>query len=759
MGKSSLMIQTAWRLQQQDVHTTTVDLSGFGADGDVEHPYLLIIKRLKFQLQLPVDPDMWWADHTSSDKAQRFIDFLKDAALPNIEGPLVIFVDGIAATLNLRFLDGFLAAIRSVYDRRTTDAAYNRLTFVLLGTATLNNLTDHKDRPPFSTGCEINLGEFSLAEAQVLQEGLSVPDTGQREAIFERVWYWTNGHPYLTQKLCMAVTKMWNRHWAAEQVDEVVERLFLSDHAIQEPNLQCVSDSIRASRRRRRLLALYRQIHKGQTIAEDDRSTIQHQLKLAGLVHASNGILVVRNEVYRQAFDLNWVRASMPFNWVRYVTVIAILLVLSLFGAVAFTIQVKAQRATQAQVLVDSFRNATGHAERLATLAGLFNIPGHESWARHLFYEELDPADRLALFDLDNPLSMGAELVTVVKGVYIDARLENDQHGNALLTAMARSLTQLERNPSLGGIELELEINQWLKGREYYQDQSQYRRAVERYDVAINLNDRNPGTHFDRGLAYAAQGETSQALADLAIVLSMDNEWQVRVQQALTSDPQLYTAVWGERREYRALVALVPTPTNTPTLTPTPSPTPTPTGTPVPPTATPTAEPTLTPTAIPTATPIPTRAAMATATPDSALDFSGRKITLLQPVSPNEPSYGPTSFEWEWTGTLPPGFGFEVRVWREGETPSGVHNAQLDNTNGNIKHDGNRYRLSIDIREAAGVQGRSGIYSWSVALVQVSPTYADLGQQADPAQLRFEAGGGSDDGGKHGGAGSPPTSR
>jgi hypothetical protein len=87
-----------------------------------------------------------------------------------------------------------------------------------------------------------------------------------------------------------------------------------------------------------------------------------------------------------------------------------------------------------------------------------------------------------------------------------------------------------------------------------------------------------------------------------------------------------------------------------------------------------------------------------------------------------------------------------------------VHNAQLDNTNGNIKRDGNRYSLSIDIRETAGVRGRSGIYSWSVALVQVSPTYADLGQQADPAQLRFEAGGSADDGKSRGG-GSPPTSR
>jgi hypothetical protein len=79
-----------------------------------------------------------------------------------------------------------------------------------------------------------------------------------------------------------------------------------------------------------------------------------------------------------------------------------------------------------------------------------------------------------------------------------------------------------------------------------------------------------------------------------------------------------------------------------------------------------------------------------------------------------------------------------------------VHNAVLDNQNDNVRNLGsNQYRLSTDIKEAAGVRGRTGIYWWTVALVQISPAYADLGQQADPARLRFQAEGtgGGDDGG------------
>jgi hypothetical protein len=65
----------------------------------------------------------------------------------------------------------------------------------------------------------------------------------------------------------------------------------------------------------------------------------------------------------------------------------------------------------------------------------------------------------------------------------------------------------------------------------------------------------------------------------------------------------------------------------------------------------------------------------------------------------------------------------------------------------------NRYRLQVDISQAAGVRERTGEYLWTVALVQISPNYADLGLQAEPGRLRFEAGGGKGGGGDDGGGG------
>ena len=225
------------------------------------------------------------------------------------------------------------------------------------------------------------------------------------------------------------------------------------------------------------------------------------------------------------------------------------------------------------------------------------------------------------------------------------------------------------------------------------------------------------------------------------------------------------TASQGEQPTANLPLALALTPTETATLAPTSTATPQPTDTPLPPTASPTSTDTpipptatpLPPTATPSAT--PTETATATPLPPTATAIIQPTATtglpvgtfeLLSPLSLDEPTYGPTDFEWAWAGTLPPEMGFEIRAWRDGEPPAGVHDALLDNQAGRVEQIGpNRYRLQTDISRAAGVRGIGGEYWWTVVLIQVSPSYLDLGQQADPARLRYEAPGSSDGGGNN----------
>ena len=74
MGKSSLMIRTARRLQAQGVHTAIVDLTSIGTKVTVEQWYLSLLNQLKRRLRLTADVETWWQAHASLGHVQRFTD-------------------------------------------------------------------------------------------------------------------------------------------------------------------------------------------------------------------------------------------------------------------------------------------------------------------------------------------------------------------------------------------------------------------------------------------------------------------------------------------------------------------------------------------------------------------------------------------------------------------------------------------------------------------------------------------------------------
>ncbi len=609
MGKSSLMVRTADRLHESGVSTAIIDLTKIGTDVSIEQWYLGLITWLKVELDLSVDPEAWWSEYASLGAVQRFTDFLHDVVLVEIEGPVVIFIDEIDTTMNLDFSDDFFASIRFTYNARASDSIYNRLTFVLLGVTTPTDLIKDRSRTPFNIGQGIDLREFSQEDAQVLQLGLQAACMEQGEVIFARIFHWTNGHPYLTQKLCLTVAESGDGSWADERVDEIVERLFLSEEARKETNLQFVRNSVSASPQRRRLLTLYRKVYEGKTVPEDERSLDQNRLKLFGLVQAERGVLKVRNEIYRRAFDLDWIKANTPVDWTRRIAVVSALVVLLLVVFISFSIYQRRQQAAEAQELTFRFRSTTSAEVRITSLAGLFDLPGYGDQACQLFYRELSPEEQLALFDLADPQAVGAQLITVVQGLYTDLELQNDEQGNRLLRAMAQALRELD-DPM--AINLATEIEQWLQGRAYYA-QGEYQWAVTAYDVAISLNDRNPGTYFGRGLAYVGLKDYDAALDDSEVVVQLDPEWLPRVKEVIEGDAALFDHLGIHRDVNPALAAYFPTltPTPTPTNTPTSAPSPTLSSTPTAMlTDTPTSEPspaTLTMTSSPTPTIRPTR--------------------------------------------------------------------------------------------------------------------------------------------------------
>ncbi|HEX3046917.1 MAG TPA: AAA-like domain-containing protein [Bacillota bacterium] len=313
MGKSSLMVRTALRLRGEGESVVTIDLTSFGNTLEREQWYDSILSRIGQQLQLESELEDFWFNHERLSPFQRWMEAISRVVLPKCPGRLILFIDEIDIVRSFNFsADEFFAGIRECYNRRAEDPEMNRLVFCLLGVLSPSELIQDAGITPFNIGQRIELNDFSLEESALLAKGLNrkQPLAGK---LIERIIYWTGGHPYLTQSLCAAVARD-DQVQNPRSVDRLCRKLFLTSSAIEkEDNLVFVRERLLQSKLDRAgLLNLYHQILDGKKVPDDDANPFINVLKLTGLIKATNGILQVRNRIYRKVFEHEWMRENMP---------------------------------------------------------------------------------------------------------------------------------------------------------------------------------------------------------------------------------------------------------------------------------------------------------------------------------------------------------------------------------------------------------------------------------------------------------------
>jgi len=306
IGKSSLMNETASRLAREGIRTARIDLNIIGKNVlRADDWYFNFMDILAHHLELDIDIQGWWDTRSRLTVTRRFLQFLQEVILSQITGPVVIFVDEIDMMLGLSFADDFFAAIRAVYNERAQEPAYQRLTFVLLGVAAPDDLIRDETRTPFNIGKAILLPDFTMAECAPFRRTLEAKYPDQGRAYFDQIYAWTQGHPYLTQKLCAALLK--SPEAGAMLVENLVHQLFLSPEGRGDDNLQFVQSRIKDDAHAAAMLRMYKRILGAEErVADDEQSIAINRLKLYGLIVAQNGRLAVRNRLYRYVFDLDW---------------------------------------------------------------------------------------------------------------------------------------------------------------------------------------------------------------------------------------------------------------------------------------------------------------------------------------------------------------------------------------------------------------------------------------------------------------------
>lgn len=131
------------------------------------------------------------------------------------------------------------------------------------------------------------------------------------QVVLKAILAWTNGQPFLTQKLCQIIR---NSSFSiptkgeAEWIKNLVQTQVIDNWESQdEPeHLRTIRDRILKSERQpTQLLEIYRQIlQQGEIPAVDTPQA--RELLLSGLVVKQQGALKVHNRIYQLIFDSSW---------------------------------------------------------------------------------------------------------------------------------------------------------------------------------------------------------------------------------------------------------------------------------------------------------------------------------------------------------------------------------------------------------------------------------------------------------------------
>ena len=324
MGKSSLLVRTKHQLETEGYCCAVVDMTQIGSQDTTPIQWYkgMMMDLLRgFGCFGQLNFKTWWQEQEGISLVQKLNEFFKFLLIEQFpEQNLCIFIDEIDSILSLNFpIDDFFALIRSCYNQRAVHPEYQRLTFALFGVAAPPDLITDKIRTPFNIGTAINLTGFTLEEATLLAEGL-IGVFEQPKVILEEVLNWTNGQPFLTQKVLNLLllnyaqksdfrvqnsSTLWIKKIVRSQIIEKWESQDEPEH------LRTIRDRlIHNSKNAGRLLGVYQKILQGTEVKAND-SREQIELFLSGLIIKSQGYLKVRNLIYQEVFNLGWVQQQL----------------------------------------------------------------------------------------------------------------------------------------------------------------------------------------------------------------------------------------------------------------------------------------------------------------------------------------------------------------------------------------------------------------------------------------------------------------
>jgi hypothetical protein len=196
-GKTTFMYQLRERLRALGAGVAYLYLGGL-RDVPASRFYERICIRILEDL------DKWLRDDVARPNAQNVIDqpafgdFIHWVALKSGRcNRVVIMLDEVGAVPEA-FSRSFWGGLRAIFHEK---GILDKVTFVLAGELDMNEMATGNNSPLLNVCVTVDLQDFTRDDVRTLA-AVALPTS---DALVDGVYYWTGGHPYLTQKVCELV--------------------------------------------------------------------------------------------------------------------------------------------------------------------------------------------------------------------------------------------------------------------------------------------------------------------------------------------------------------------------------------------------------------------------------------------------------------------------------------------------------------------------------------------------------------------------
>lgn len=304
VGKTSLLKRLAARLQEIGWRCAYVDLSTF-----MDFPKASWYGEIGRILASSLTPG--YIPTITNQVDLRY--YLLDQALPwnNGQRLMALFFDEVEGASKVHDIDGtalsdtFLMTLRNLYIQR--DSYQGSIVVALAGATNPLELVKDPNISPFNVGQEIELDDFSPTETRRLTDRLIEQGSLVDVNVHNTIYTWTNGHSYLTQRLCRELELAVQRNEISvitpDAVTQVVEQVILSpSNPLQrDKNLRHAAKMIQGLTVP--AAQIWNRLCSGQCPSLTELSDFAYiELYLTGTVKAKAGHLMIRNQIYEKAF-------------------------------------------------------------------------------------------------------------------------------------------------------------------------------------------------------------------------------------------------------------------------------------------------------------------------------------------------------------------------------------------------------------------------------------------------------------------------